>query len=326
MLSGRRKLYTYAAVVALYALVFGWWMFFFAHQSEFLVRRMAKSGTPLSAPVEAALRTATEESMRMFIFEGLFLGLMLLASIVLVVRSLQGEVASHRQQANFLSAVTHELRSPIASARLYIESLLLGRAEGDKRERYLRRAHEDLDRLNAMVEDLLQSARLAKTGPKIARERCDLGEELARIAAELGRDPHTQAATIEVEPSSGLMLSVDPTALRTILRNIVGNAVKYAGPKPAVRISPRREGANVVFVVRDWGPGVSHKDAQRIFEPFVRGGDENIRTHPGVGLGLYLVAELVRAHDGTVRALEDIEGGGFALEIALPAAVEGSVT
>ena len=320
----RRKLYTYGAIVALYALVFGWWLFFFAHQSEFLMRRLTRAGIALPDEAELALRQATDESMQMFIFEGLFLGLMLLASVFLVVRSLQREVALHRQQRNFLSAVTHELRSPIASARLYIESLLLGRAEGDKRERYLRRAHADLDRLNAMVEDLLQSARLAKTGPKVSPEHVELGDQLQHIVDELSRDPQTSAATVELESGEPLRIDADPAALHTILRNLVANSVKYAGPKPRVRISARHAGDEVVLLVRDWGPGLQAGDSKRIFQAFVRGGEEIVRTHQGVGLGLYLVAELVRAQGGDVRALENVEGGGFAVEISLPASKEGS--
>src|SRR5688572_12142371 len=119
-------------------------MYFFAHQGEFLLRRIERQGAALDERQAAALREATGASMRMFLFEGTFLGLLLVASLFLVLRSLQRELAVHRQQSNFLSAVTHELRSPIASARLFIDSLLAGRAEGEKRERYLRNARKDL--------------------------------------------------------------------------------------------------------------------------------------------------------------------------------------
>ena len=96
------------------------------------------------------------------------------ASVALVWRSLHREISLHRQQRNFLSAVTHELKSPLASARLYVESLQLGRVPDEKRPRYLTNALEDMDRLRHKVDDLLQSARLASAGPKVEPERVSI--------------------------------------------------------------------------------------------------------------------------------------------------------
>lgn len=318
----RRKLYSYVAVIAVYVIVFGWWVFFFVHQSDFLLRRVARRGVTLSAEAEVALREATDESMRMFVFEGSFLGLLLLASMFLVMRSLQREVVVHRQQKNFLSAVTHELKSPLASAKLYLESLLLGRAEGEKRERYLRNAHADLGRLQEMVEQLLESARISSTGPPVRIERVALRAELARILDELARDPATALAPTSLTAGDELEVEADPIALRTMLHNLLTNALKYAGADPRVEISLRREERHVTVRVRDFGPGLKAIDARRIFEPFVRGGDELVRTRKGVGLGLYMVAELARAQRGAARAIPSVEGGGFAIEFTLPLARE----
>ncbi len=318
----RRKLYSYAAVIAVYVIVFGWWVFFFVHQSEFLLRRLERRGIALPAEAEAALRDATDESMRMFVFEGTFLGLLLLASMFLVVRSLRREVVVHRQQKNFLSSVTHELKSPIASAKLYLESLALGRAEGEKRERYLRNARADLERLQEMVEQLLESARMSSTGPPVQLERLPLRPELARILEELARDPATASVQTTLAAGDALEVEADPLALRTMLRNLLTNAIKYAGPTPRVELSVRAEGAHAAVRVRDFGPGLKALDVRRIFEPFVRGGDELVRTRKGVGLGLYMVAELARAQRGAARAIGSVEGGGFAVEFTLPLARE----
>ena len=284
------------------------------------MRRLARQGVELSSEVEAALRNATNENMRMFIFEGGFLGLLLLASVALVVRSLRREVAAHRQQTNFLSAVTHELRTPIASAKLYVESLQLGRAEGEKRERYLRHAHDDLSRLQSMVESLLESARISRSGPQVHLERLDLAAETRKILGELERQPQTSTAEVALSAPAPVAVEADPNALRTIFGNLISNSVKYAGPKPRVEVSVGERGDRAIVVVRDFGPGLRAADAKRVFEPFVRGGDENVRTRPGVGLGLFLVAELARAQRGEARALDSNGAGGFAVEIALPLA------
>lgn len=324
MPSALRKLYSYGAVVALYLLVFGWWLFFFAHQGDYLVERVADQGVELAPEVERALRTATSDTMRMFVFEGAFLGLLLLGSMMLVVRALQRELALNRQQRNFLSAVTHELKSPIASAKLYLESLMLGRAEGEKYQRYLKHAHQDLDRLHHMVDSLLQTARMSSRGLRVQPVALDFGEELHRIAKLLATEPQTAAVTIEFGAIDEATLLADPDALHTMLRNLVANAAKYSGPHPRVQLSVTRRQSFAVLRVRDFGPGLKEADPKRLFDAFVRGGDENVRTRPGVGLGLYLVAELARSHGGSVRALTDLEGGGFGIELSLPLAKEGA--
>ena len=311
------KLYSYGAVVVLYLVVLGWWMFFFAHQGELLVRRIGARGIVLEPDAEQALRDATGESMRMFIFEGGFLGLMLLASVALVVRALQRELAAHRQRRNFLSAVTHELKTPIASAKLYVESLQLGRAEGEKRERYLRHAHDDLDRLQSMVESLLETARVTAAEPRLRLEPLDLAAETRWILAEISREPATRAEIALTAPREVPVLA-DRAALRTIFGNLISNASKYAGPHPRVEIEVGAEDGRALLRVRDRGPGLDGLDPERIFEPFVRGSGDSVKTRPGVGLGLYMVAELARAHRGTVRAVPLDQG--FAVEIALPLA------
>lgn len=322
---GRRKLYSYLAVVALYVLVFGWWMFFFLRQSDYLLARMARQGVELAPEQVEALRNASDTSMRMFLVEGAFLGVMLAASVALVVRSLHREVALHRQQRNFLSAVTHELKSPIASARLYVESLLLGRAAGDKRERYLRHALEDLDRLRVLVEDLLSSAQFSTTGPVVHPERVDLARYAERELPRLVREESRERADLALRTDGPVPVEVDGKALETILRNLISNAVKYGGDDPRLEVEVARDDSRAVLRVRDHGRGLAGADAERIFEPFVRGEDENVRTQPGAGLGLYIVRELARAHRGDVSAGE-AEGGGFQIKICLPLAAAGGAT
>jgi len=312
----RRTLYLYWTVVGLYLLVLGWWMYFFTRQGEFLARRIESAGVALSPEQADALRDAARHSMRMFLFEGLFLGLMLLAGVYLVMRSMQRELAVHRQQRNFLSAVTHELRSPIASARLYLESLQLGRVEGAKRERYLRHAQEDLDRLRLVVDQLLESARMANAGPALRTERVELAAFAAASLEELARDPSTAAAEVTLIAPEPVHVAGDASALGTILRNLLSNAVKYGGSPARVEVSVSRNGSHALLRVRDFGPGLQGLDSDRIFEAFVRGGDESVRTRPGVGLGLFLVAELARALGGDARARD--ADPGLAVEVSLP--------
>lgn len=320
MRRGPRTLHVYGAVVLVIAVLFGWWMIYFAKQSDYLAERMAGEGVVLDETEAAALQHAVAKTVRVLLFEGAFLGVLLLGSVALVVRALQREVQAARQQHNFLSAVTHELKSPIASARLYLESIELGRAEGARRERYVRHAREDLERLSAMVEELLQSARLATAAPELSPAPIELGERARALLAELAAEQVTAGAQVALEVQGPVQALVDPEALRTIVRNLVSNAVKYGGEPAQVELRVERRPPLARLVVRDRGPGLGALDARRIFQPFVRGGDENVRTRQGVGLGLYLVDELVRASGGRVTARE--AHPGLEVEVLLPAGPE----
>jgi len=322
----RRPLRLYALLVAFYTLLLGWWVYFFARLDERLLGDMDRDGIPLAPAARARLEQAADEAMRMFLFEGGFLGLLVLLSVFLVMRSVQRETLLARQQRNFVSAVTHELRSPLASVRLYIDSLLRNRGDPERVERYLRHAREDVERLGDMIEDILQTRRIAERGVEIARERVDLVELVERRLQRL-RELHAEraadlkfvaGATASASASAPVIAQVDPQAICQVLDNLVSNALKYGGERGAVDIAVERQGGEAVLSVRDRGPGFGD-DPARLSEPFVRGGDEQVRTRPGVGLGLFLVREIVAAHGGRLRFDQQLEGGGTRVSVSLPA-------
>lgn len=316
----RRKLRFYWAVVALYVAIYLWWLVYFSRMDSILLHRVQRAGAQLDPAQVEALRTATGSMARMFMFEGGFLGLLLLASAGLVVRALIRELAVHRQQRNFLSAVTHELKSPIASASLYIETLQLGRAKDDEqRARYLQHAKEDLRRLQDMVDQLLESARLSRAGPDIHPENIDLSELTARCLLELEQEGACRGATVTLEAPVPVAVRADPHAIQTILRNLISNAVKYGGEEPRIVVRVSKDEGGARLKVRDYGPGIGGANRKQIMGAFVRGGNENVRTQKGVGLGLFMVAELSRAMGGSARVAPSMPGAGFAVEVDLPA-------
>jgi signal transduction histidine kinase len=313
----QRPLQLYIVIVVLYAVLMGWWVYFLSTEAEWVLRDMARAGAELSVEEASTLRAVTARTGRMFFYESLFLGLLMVGSVWLVLRSLRREALLAQQQRNFLSAVTHELRSPIASAKLYIESLQLGRADSEKAPRYLKHAHEDLVRLAAIVEDLLVSRRLqearADVRPEPVELRALLGARLERLA-ERHAERGARLVLLDGGPVTAL---ADVLAVETIVDNLVSNGVKYGGERPLVELAVRAEGARALLEVRDHGPGLQGADVPRLFEPFVRGGDESVRTQQGVGLGLYIVRELVAAQGGAVAA-EDAQGGGACFRVSLP--------
>jgi len=318
----RRALILYGLVVATMALMLSWWGIFLVRLGGLLVERANRAGADLNPDQAAAVRDAAHQSLRMFLYEGAFLLLVFLAGVSLMLRAMQREVRLARQQREFLSAVTHELRTPLSSARLAIQSLQLGRVVPEKRERYLSNASADLARLTELVERVLESSRVSTGRARVALERLDLGEFLRGRTAPLAAEAAPSLA-LEVRADERVPVRADARALETILRNLLANAAKYAAAGLRVEVRAERAGTEGHLVVRDFGPG-ANDDPARLFEPFVRGAGPLVKSRPGVGLGLYLVAELVRAQGGKVSARNLGDGDGFEVRVGLPLVAEAN--
>lgn len=317
----RTTLVLYWSAVGLSLVLVGWWIVFFFRQGGVLVERIERAGLHLDPAGAEAVEHAARQSLTMFLFEGTFLGVLLLGGVYFVFRSLKREVALHRQQRDLLSAVTHELKSPLASSRLYLESLLQGRVPEERKVRYLLHAKQDLDRLVDTVERLLEAARISNGRPTLNVHRMDLSAFTRGVVERLARQEGDGRLTIDVDANGEVPVDGDVAAVETILRNLIANAVKYAGESPRVHVKVSREGDRARLEVRDEGPGMQGIRTSKLFDPFQRGGDERVKGRPGVGLGLFLVSELTQALGGKVSA-RNLEPG-FSVEITLPVAAGG---
>lgn len=230
-----------------------------------------------------------------------------------------------RGQRSLLANVSHELKTPIARMRVLAE-LLGDRAQKlpDPEHPAARRIRQgidefeqDLRELEVLVQDLLASGRLELSGPHapaLQRARIELAPYLARVAAPF-------SATVDVQPPD-LGLDGDALLLDRLLRNLLSNA-RRACPEGQVTISARAAGeGRVELAVEDEGPGIPPAERARIFDAFYRLDDARARDHGGTGLGLYLCAQIARAHGGTIAA-EDRPGGvpGARLVVRVPAVV-----
>lgn len=312
----------YVGIVGAYAALIGWWVFFFSGMASRLAARLAATGHALEPAQAEALRDEMDRTARMFLFEGGFLGLLLLGSVLLVLRALRREVALGEQQRNFLSAVTHELRSPLASIKLYLESLAQGRATGEKATRYMAHAQEDVERLELMVEDVLTTRQLDEGRLAVHLEPLDLARFARDAGAQLADRYAREQAVLVVDAPGPAPVRGDVVALRRVLDNLVSNAVKYGGEAPRVELAVTASAERVELSVRDHGPGLPEMEAAELTEPFVRGGDEQVRTRPGAGLGLFIVRELVAAHGARLRLRSASDGVGTRVSVDFPRATD----
>ena len=314
----RRLLWLYVMVLVLYAALANWWVYFFFNQADWIVAHVRNAGGDLAPAQVDVLREVTSRTAGMFLFESGFLFVLLAGSAFLVLRALRRERLLVQQQRNFLSAITHELRSPVASARLYVESLALGRVEPEKQARYLQHAGEDLQRLSATIDELLEGRQLLERGLAVHPEPLDLADAVRRGVERLAAPHAASGASFAVQAPQPVAALADPVAVDRILDNLLSNGVKYGGSPARVEVGVRAHGRWAELSVRDHGPGLRGLDRARIFDPFVRGGDESVRSRPGVGLGLFIVRELARLHGGEVTAQDDLPGGGACFTVRLP--------
>lgn len=259
---------------------------------------------------------------------GLGVGLLVVGPLGLLAlyRMTATRVRFARRRNDFVSAVTHELKTPLTSIRMYGEMLRDGMVpDPEKRQTYYGHITAEAERLSRLIDNVLELARLEKGGRAMSPVIGDPVAALRAVVEVFG--PQARAAGFElvVEHAPDLpAVRIDRDALTQVVFNLVDNAVKYARDATDRRIVLRATAAptppgGVLLAVRDHGPGVPERQLRQVFEPFFRGQRELTRTARGTGIGLALVAGLVERMGGRVAA-RNAEGGGFEVRITLPAA------
>lgn len=255
-----------------------------------------------------------------------FVGFVLItAGLVLNTIFLVREIRRNEQHDAFLNAVTHELKTPVASIRLYLETLQKRDVDEAKRKEFYRIMLDDSDRLLATIEQVLRAARTSQGSKLLARARLDLGllvEDvlaLARIRHHLPPDA-LQYATQYGGAERPQVLG-DADELRAAISNLVDNAIKYSGPTARVLVRvDRLDERHVVVRVRDNGIGIAQPELKRIFKRFYRIPDALTTRVKGTGIGLFIVRSVAKRHGGRAWAESAGKGQGSTFVLQLPLA------
>jgi signal transduction histidine kinase len=229
------------------------------------------------------------------------------------------EVRVSQQQANFVDSVTHELKSPIASLRAYLETMQMRSISDEQRTEFYGIMEAELDRLTRLINHLLEVGRLDAIGQESEAEDIELGAFLRQCAASVCTH-HNQSLDevmqFEVEPA---VVHGRPMVLQMIFGNLLDNALKYGGDKPQVdvQVSIKSRG-RVLTRIMDNGQGVPSNLRKKIFQIFFRAGNELERTRQGTGLGLYIVKTLVHIMKGKIAVRDRGNLPGSSFEVELP--------
>jgi signal transduction histidine kinase len=258
-------------------------------------------------------------------FLGTLLFLLLIGGLVLIVVLLLREVRLNERQSNFVSAVTHELKTPVASLKLYLDTLQLRDLPDSRRQGFYRTMRDDLDRLNTTINNVL-SAAMYTDRPTMDAEPLDLVSVVERCI-ELARTRHQLAAdSIHYQGPAELMIRGEVEGLEAVVRNLLDNAIKYSGEEVAVEVEVElTPHGQACLRVKDHGIGMSRHHLRFVFNRFYRIGREVRRSHIGTGLGLYIVRSVVKRHRGSVLAESAGPNTGTTITVILPGVIRESL-
>jgi len=224
----------------------------------------------------------------------------------------------NRRQSNFINSVTHELKSPIASMKLYLQTLNRHQVSQEQQADFHRAMLEDVERLDHLIDQVLDAGRLETRPPDTDLENVRLDNVLRDCA-------QTTCLCYRLDPQT-VRLDLHPCTVRAhrgdldiVFRNLIDNAIKYAGdpPRVDVRLDGLDNGLAIIQII-DNGRGIPPNMRRKVFGRFVRLGVELHRDRPGTGLGLYIVRTLLRRLKGKIRIRDPEEGPGTVFEVELP--------
>jgi len=315
----KRALILFVAITVVLVAQATWWVIFMAR----LVDEKVQMAIDLGAD-QAFVDMVHQQEIRRQIMvgsEGLFMLFLVGVGAWLIYRALVRAEELKFHQQNFLMAVTHELKTPLASIKIYLDTLQSDKVSPEKKAGIFPRLKEDANRLEKLVENVLEAGRFERSGYRLNLERCDLSKLVGDSLDNLRRYPaETPVHVNRVRFEDRVLINGDCRALRRAVEAIFENALIY-NDKESVQLSVElyQESQSVFLKIADNGIGLLKKDVGRIFNRFYRVGAEINHTRPGTGLGLYLCREIIRAHKGKIEARSEGAGKGTEFRITLNA-------
>jgi signal transduction histidine kinase len=252
------------------------------------------------------------------LIQGIVLLLMILVGVYVIFLYWRRQSDLYRQQKNAISQITHELKSPLASIQLHLETIRLRKLPPDKLERFIGTMLSEIERLNSLISNLLTAAKLEQRRRPRHRQLIDFSAFVTNFM-ERKRKILPEGGMIAVKAEKGISASVNEEDMETVLRNLFENSLLYSHASPELTVELKREGKYCHLAFQDCGKGLEPKDIKRIFRMFyrVRHPGENIR---GSGLGLYIVKSIVGEHGGKVSVTSEGTGKGSTFHIFIPVA------
>ncbi len=253
----------------------------------------------------------------MFASESAFFVILIVMGVYLMYRSVRQSSDLRRQQQNFIAAVTHELKTPVSSVKLYAETMERTEISRPDQEKYLRRMQEDITRLEQLIDDILQVGRLEQKSSRLNLKPTDFSRDVTEYVDTMQGYLERNNFTLHTNIEPGLLAVTEYDAMRRVVACLVENSVKYSDSRHEAELTLRSDNGQIELSLKDYGVGVPAEEIEKVFQAFYRVGDEMTRKIGGTGLGLYLVREIVASHGGSVELRSEGTGQGTTVTIRL---------
>ena len=229
-----------------------------------------------------------------------------------IKKAIQEEIALNKQQRNFLLSVTHELKSPLASIKLYLQTILKRDLDKEKQQSFIRNSLMDIERLDDLVENMLMATKIENNSYSYPKERFNFSETVQQVV-----DRHQnilQKRVVKANIAENVNLVGDKFTLELVITNLIENAVKYSGDNSEINIELFRKDNHVILNVNDQGVGIPDAEKSKIFDKFYRIGLEDTRKTKGTGLGLFIVKQVLDNHGASIL-VKDNQPQGSVFEV-----------
>lgn len=318
MVSNLRILSYFVILYMIFAL--SWWsiLLYRKNKDVFLTQyELIESkylGTEKIQKIQQIEKNYRRQSLMIF-GETFFFVISMTIGVWLINRSHKKEINAANQSRNFLLSITHELKSPLASIRLILETFEKRNLPQEKVKILCSGGLKETSRLNKLVDDLLLSAKLDSSYP-LFPEELDITQVIDEQLSEI-KEIHPEINLIVKHEKSKKLLTADKDAITIVLRNIIENSIKYSPTPAQINVQTKFSNSDFFLEILDKGWGIPDEEKEKVFKPFYRVGNEDTRKTKGTGLGLYIVKKLIDAHKGSIL-LTNNPTGGTIIKISFP--------
>jgi signal transduction histidine kinase len=303
-------IYWFLLVYIVAALIF--WFFALNKQNEmmsqFRKQELKLDDVYYTAKLERIERDE-KRKVAQYLGEGSIFLLVIFTGAVFVYRAVRRQLKFSQQQQHFMMALTHELKTPIAVAKLNLETMQKRKLDETQQQRLLQTTLQETNRLNALCNNMLLSSQIEAGGYRVTQEDTNFSELAEGCVQDFRtRFPERQLIT-NINPD--LFVTGDQLLLQMAVNNLVENAVKYTTKDMPVFVSLEEKKGRIYLEVKDNGKGIPAEEKQKIFTKFYRIGNAATKAAKGTGLGLYLTKKIVEQHNGNISVTDNVPGGAI---------------
>ena len=287
-----------------------WWFIALKGQNQMMTDYKLSELNPAKPDDQTEINKIKDERRRktaQYIGEGSTFFLLIVVGAVVVFRAVRRQFKLSHQQQNFMMAITHELKTPIAITKLNLETLQKHKLSEEQQQQLISNTLQEAGRLNTLCNNLLLASQIEAGEYTITTEKIDLSELVAESTNDFKlRFPKRN---IGLAASDDIYLTGDRMLLQMAVNNLLDNAIKYSGKEEKIEVILKKENDTIKLLVKDEGKGIPNDEKDNIFKKFYRIGNEHTKGAKGTGLGLYVTKKIIEQHNGKIEVTDNLPRG-----------------